>query len=190
MKHNLVPALIIALAIVVAGAQLKPASPVKTFFAELEAVAQTKDASGKTSLNRIFEGFSSSAASSIQQGFSAGQNEKDKAQLAAIEKIQVKEVKIVDGSQKNQERVIGIVRNDSDKTVTNVRFNALFKNAEGKLIDVNATFSQLQGTLKPGGELGFEIRRELGGFRDEDAVLAARKAATAEVSIVELRIVD
>jgi hypothetical protein len=190
MKHNLIPSLIIAIAIVFVGTQFKRTSPVKTFLTDLEAAVQVKDADGKTSLNRIFEGLSSTAAASLQQGFSAGQNEKDKAELAVREKLLVKDVKIVDGSQKNQERVIGLVRNESDKTVTNVRFNTRFKDASGSLIDVNATFTQLQGTLKPGDELGFEIRRDLGNFREDESVLASRKAASAEVSIVDLRIVD
>ncbi len=55
---------------------------------------------------------------------------------------------------------------------------------------MSAGFSRLQGTLKPGDELGFEVRRDLGGFREDDDVLAARKAATAAVSITNLPIVE
>jgi len=190
MKHNLIPALIIAAAIIIAGVSLKPASPVKTFLADLETAAQTKDADGKTSLNRILEGFAASASSSIQAGFDSGQNEKAKTNLAVIEKLQVTDVKIVAGSQKTQERVIGIVRNNSDQTISGVNFNTIYRDADGQLIDVGASFSQLKGTLKPGAELGFEIRRDLGSFKEEDEVLAARKAAQAEVAVVDLRIVD
>ncbi len=88
----------------------------QTFIADLETAAQTKDADGKTSLNRILEGFTASASSSIQQGFSARQDDKTKAQLAVTDKLRINGVKIVDGAQKHRERVTGTVRNDSDQT--------------------------------------------------------------------------
>ncbi len=187
---NLIPALIIAIAIIVTGALLKPASTVKTFLTDLETAAQTKDADGKTSFTRIMEGVTSSAATSIQAGFNSGQNEKSKAELAVIEKLVITNQSIVAGQQKTQERVIGTLRNDSDRTIRDISFNVSFKDAAGKLIDVSATFSRLQGTLKPGDELGFEVKRDLGEFREDPEVLASRKAADATVSVVDLRIVE
>ncbi len=190
MKHNLIPALIIASAIVAAGAMLQPSSGVDDIIAELEKATAAKDADGKTAVTRIAEGLSSSVSGGIQEGFNSGQNEKAKAELAVIEKLVITNQSIVAGQQKHQERVIGTLRNDSDRTISDVNFNVSFKDATGKLIDVSSTFSQLRGTLKPGAELGFEIKRDLGEFREEPEVLASRKAASAVVTVVDLRIVE
>lgn len=193
MKYNnLIPAIILAAAILAVGLIVRQSAQrgVGTFIADLETATQTKDADGKTSIGRIMEGLSSSVSSSMQAGFSSGQNEKTKAELAVIDQLTIKDQRIVAGQQKTQERVIGILHNGSDHTISDVNFNVTFSDAAGKLIDVSSTFSRLQGTLKPGAELGFEIKRDLGEFREEPEVLASRKAADATVSVVNLRIVE
>lgn len=191
MKTNLIPALILAAALLATGYLFSRSagSSVEKTLAQLEAATKVKDDNGKTQLGRVFEGLSSSAGRAISDGFESGQNEKTKEQLPVMEKITLKEIKIVAGSQKHQERVIGVVKNDSAETVSDVKLNVIFKDQDGKLMDVSTSFSRVEGTLKPGAELGFEVKRDLGSYNEKEEVLAARKAASAVVAITGLRLV-
>lgn len=191
MKTNLVPALILAAALLATGYMFNRSSgsAVEKTLVQLETATQTKDAGGKTQLSRILEGMSASAGRSISAGFESGQNEKTKDELAVIEKITLTEIKIVAGSQKTHERVIGVIKNESSATVSDVKFNVMFKDKDGRLMDVSTTFSRLEGSIKPGAELGFEVKRDLGSFSEKEDVLAARKATTAVVAVTDLRLV-
>jgi len=192
MKNNIIPALIIAIAILGAAIfyQRTSSGVVENFLSQLEKAAVNKDANDKTQISKIMEGISKSASAGIQQGFSGGQNDKIKKQIAVLEKITLREVEIVAGSQKNKEKVIGIIKNESAEIVSEIKVNAIYRKADDSLLDVSTQFNRVQGTLKPGAELGFEFSRELGRFNDKEEVFAQNKAAKVALSVVDLNIVE
>jgi hypothetical protein len=188
MKTNLIPSIIIAaaiLAVALIGRQ-GSANQLQALLDQLEQSVQKKDPAGDTQIGRIAAGFSRSAAEGMRQGFQGSQNEEAKRELEIRDKIQIKDVKITSGRMKNQEKVIGLVKNESSEVVQNISLNVVFKDANGTLLDVSSKFSSINGVLKPGQELGFEVDRDLGSFQDKDEVLAQRKAAEAIVSITKL----
>ena len=90
---------------------------------------------------------------------------------------------------KMQENIIGLIKNNSDAIVSNIQLNVVSRDKDGKLLDVTSNFARVQGTLKPGQELGFSVERSLCDFNEKAEELAGRKATTATVSIVELSVV-
>jgi hypothetical protein len=191
MKNNIIPALIIAIAIfgVAIFYQRASSSAVEQFLSQLEKASVTKDANDKTQITKIMEGISKSATEGFQQGFSGGQNDKIKNEMSVLEKIVFKDIKIVSGSQKNQEKVIGIVKNDSTEILSDINVSIIYRKSDDSLLDVSAQFNQVKGVLKPGAELGFEFKRDLGSYKDKDEVLALNKADKVTLTVVDLNIV-
>jgi hypothetical protein len=189
-NNNIVPALIIAAAIVFVAFIARPNAgrQVDAMFNQIEDAVQRKDAAGKTQLTRIFEGASKSASSGLSAGFENGQSDKAKEELAARDKLSVRNVKLVPAQSKNQERVIGTVKNDGIAAVADVRLNVSYYDKAGELIDVSSTFSSVQGVIKPGEELAFEVSRTIGEFNAKDDFLAAHKASSAKIAINGLRL--
>lgn len=191
MRNNLVPALILAAAILAVAfiSRRSGADHVKEAMDQLEHSVQAKDAQGNTQVARIASGLSRSTADGIRQGFQGGHEEDVKKELETREKVALREIKIVPGRMKNQEKVIGLLKNGSSETIQNVSLNVIFKDANGGLLDVSSRSSSIHGILKPGDEVGFEVERELGGFREKEDDLAQRKAADVTVSVTGLSIV-
>jgi hypothetical protein len=107
------------------------------------------------------------------------------------ERIHIKEVRIVSGDHADEERVIGLLRNDSDVAVSWVSLNAVFRDKEGALLDV-ASNNRLSETLRPGDEFGFEITRSLGDVTavEEDKTVLKQKADSVSVTISSVSIED
>ncbi len=193
MSNNTLPALIVAAAIVGTGFMLRQTA-VNFAGTQLEAVlskidesVQKKDGSGKTRLETIIQGASSSVAAGFKAGFSSGPTLKtDDEKLSVRDKLAIKETKIVAGQTKNMERVIGILRNDSNVAVSNVQLVMIMRDKAGNLIDVASDFARVPGTIKPGQEQGFSVQRTLGDFNEKEDVLALRKAATVSASVSDL----
>ena len=195
MNQNLIPSLIIAGAIVATGLLFRQTvatsagTQIEAVISSLENASQKKDAAGKTRVSKIIEGVSSSVADGFKAGFSSDENGKTKEQLAVRDKLEVREVKISNGRMKMQENIIGLIKNNSDAIVSNIQLNVVSRDKDGKLLDVTSNFARVQGTLKPGQELGFSVERTLGDFNEKAEELAGRKATTATVSVVELTVV-
>ena len=192
MKNNIIPALIIAIAIfgVAIFYQRASGSAVEQFLSQLEKASVTKDANDKTQITKIMEGISKSATAGFQQGFSGGKNDKIKKEMSVYDKIVFKDIKIVSGSQKNQEKVIGIVKNDSTEILSGINVSIIYRKSDDSLLDVSSQFNQVKGVLKPGAELGFEFKRDLGSYNDKDEFLALNKAAKVTLTVVDLNIVE
>jgi hypothetical protein len=103
--------------------------------------------------------------------------------LAVRDRLTIREVRLVHGDRSNEERVIGMVRNDGIQAVKRVRGNVTFRDGSGVLIDVKGDASLFDAILRPGEEIGFEITRDLGDYGEKDAVLRSRKAAAASVAV-------
>lgn len=185
MKSNIIPALIIAVAILAVAfiSRQGGTAQVQAVLDQLEQSVQNKDAAGKSQVSRIAAGLSRSVSEGFQQGFQGTQNEDFKRDVDLRQKLLIHAVKIVPGRMKHQEKVIGLLRNDCSETIRNVSLNVVFKNAAGELLDVASRSSSVQGILKPGDELGFEVDRELGNFQEKEEILAQRKAASATINV-------
>lgn len=192
MKNNMLPALIIAVALLVAALAPRPGASdkIQETLKALEEVANTKDAEGKSQIERIAAGFSKSAAQGMKFGFGMDDPKADKEILAVIEKLEIREVKIVKSQFKGKERVIGLLKNGSDKIIKEVQLNVVYKAADGALLDVSSSFSRVSGPVKPGDEVGFEVDRTLGEFTAKDEELAQNRAASAVVKILTLKLVE
>jgi len=190
MKSNLIPALLIAAAILGTALlnQYVANNRVKQFFAQLEQVATTKDANDQTEISKIIGGISKSVSNGFRQGFQQGQTEEKLKQLALRDQLVVKDVKLTDGSMKNQQRVIGTLTNTSKEVISDVTFNVIYRKADGSLMDVGDNFSNVRGTMKPGDELGFAFKRDLGEYNAKDEVLAANKADKVSLTIVDFNV--
>jgi hypothetical protein len=191
MKNNIIPALIIAIAIfgVAIFYQRASSGAVENFLSQLEKASVTKDANDKTQISKIMEGISKSATAGFQQGFSGGQNDRIKSEMPVVEKLIFKDIKIVSGRQNNQEKVVGIIKNESAEIISDVNVCIVYRKSDDSLLDVSATFNQIKGVLKPGAELGFEFQRELGSYKDADEVLAQKKAAKVTLTVIGVNIV-
>jgi hypothetical protein len=189
MKNNTVPALIIATAILLSAFFTHWASTRTALSAinQIEAAVLTKNSEGKTRTTELVEGLVSSVSEGFRSGLSVGgadDSEKAKIESEARGKLTLREVKLARGERNDEERVIGIVRNDSTAIVTRADANVIFRDQNGALIDVKNSARLFDDSLNPGQEVGFEVERSLGDFSEEEGVLASRKAAA--VSIVLL----
>ncbi len=191
MKTNIIPSIIIAAALLTLGFLFKQSSgnQVQSIFDQLEQSVQKKDAEGKTQISRIASGFSKSAADGFSQGFQEGQNKEELEKLNFRDKLSVSEVKIIPGRMKTDEKIIGIVKNESTAILGNISLNLVCRDAEGALLDVSSRFVQVDKTLKPGDEVGFEIERALGKFEESEEMLSNNRSSTAIVTISDFKIV-
>lgn len=192
MSSNLLPSCIIATAILGVGLLFRQGgdSKIDQVLQALETAVQTKDAEGKSRVERIASGFAQSAAKGLSSGMNQGREATDKTTLALLDKIVVNDVKLVGSPFKGKERVIGTVKNTSDRAIKDISLNVLFRDASGALIDVAGKFSRVEGPLRPGAELGFEVDRDIGGMQATDEELAQNRAATATVLVQSLRVVE
>jgi hypothetical protein len=192
MKSNVLPAFIIAAALVACGYFLREAlmtNSARQFDAvltQLEESTQKKPDGSDSRVTTIVKGFSRS----VSDGFKAGINDlapsveqkaRNQAELKARDDILFREVKFAPSQQKSQERVIGLVRNASDGVLSNVQLSILFKDRDGGLLDTGTGY--VRGLLRPNEEAPFEVTRSLGDFKEKDEVLAQRKANSVVVTV-------
>ncbi len=156
---------------------------------EMEQAVLKKNSAGTTRTTELVEGL----VSSVKDGFKRGLAEDDQSSAGGRAdkpdlrgKLSLHEVALTPGHDSKEERVVGIVRNDSQSVVTRVMANLTFRDKSDKLIDVSGSSSLLAHPLKPGESVGFEIDRTLGDFGEDEAVLATRKAAVVAVQIVSV----
>lgn len=197
MKSNLIPALVLAAAILVAAFSLRhiptvdPAASLDAVLAKLEDAAQKKDG-GESRLGRIFQGMSRSISSGFAAStreFEARELERTKGELATRDLVHVLEAKIASSQSRNAERIIGLVKNDSDKVVTNIRLNVIYRDREGHLLDVGSSVN-VQGHLRPGQTIGFDGMRSLGDYNEAPELLASRKSESISVAVVGLTVLS
>jgi hypothetical protein len=193
MKHNLLPSIIIALAIVGLGCVFNytmgnaSQKQVEATFSQFEEMTTKKDEHGKTRWARISDGIKDGVMNSVKSGIGSG----DKSKLEILDKLEIKEVRMVAGQNKAQEKVIGLIKNNSDKNISNVQFNVTFRNEAGELLDVKSDFmTRVSGIIKHGEERGFEINRNLGDFNGQPDELAKNKAASVKVEVSDFQIMD
>jgi hypothetical protein len=208
MKSNLLPALIVALAIVFTAVYSDWATRRATngAFLEAERVVSERDASGKTRLSLAVE----NTVASVIEGFRNGMKHLDEKPEPTVEAhdaeskvkivvskakelfidtsaIEIRDTQIVDHDFPDQERVIGIVRNGSSTVVRKIHVNLQFRAGDGRLIDVMDDDRIVTQPLGPNQERGFVVYRSLGNIEQAVDELRANKAN--RVVIVVTRVV-
>jgi hypothetical protein len=187
MIHNLVPSLIIAAAIVAVGlivrADLHEALNVSAdgLLHGIDKLAETKDANGemaiKKSVSKLVEGIAAGARAGFENGVKP-------EHAADFSKLRIEQIKVVDGRMENQEKIIGIIHNDSAMKYSDISLSAIVRDKDGHLIDVLKDFTRVEGVIAPGKELGFSIDRDFRRFNDKDDK-AGTRAATVDITVVD-----
>jgi len=208
MKSNLLPALIIAVAIVFTAVYSDWATRRATngAFQEAERIASERDASGKTRLSLAVE----NTVASVIEGFRNGTKHPEEEPKPAIDAddaeskvkivipkakdlfidtstIEIRDIQIVGHDFPDQERVVGIVRNGSSTVVKKIYVNLQFRAGDGRLIDVLDDDRIVTQPLAPNQERGFVVYRRLGNIEQPVDELRANKAN--RVVIVVTRVV-
>lgn len=198
MKHNLLPALIVAAALLACGFIIRQAvttsagSQFDAVLTQLEESTKKKPDGTESRVTTIIKGFSRSVADGFKSGVNeamAGGDQQNRTQseLKVRDALTMREVKTVYSQQKSQERVIGLFKNGSDATLTSVQLTILFKDKDGGLLDVDSAW--VKGTLRPGEETAFDANRSLGDFKEKEEVLAQRKAASVVATVSSFNVV-
>ncbi|MEO7412870.1 MAG: FxLYD domain-containing protein [Opitutaceae bacterium] len=193
MKSNVIPALIVAVALIACAVFVRQAittSAGSQFDAVLTRMEEStkKQTDGSDSrVTTVIKGFSRSVADGFKSGLNEAaanpdQQSRTQQELKIRDLLVVREVKFVASQQKAQERVIGILKNGSDVPLNNIQLSILYRNKDGTLLDLGSAY--VRGLLRPGEESGFEATRSLGEYNEQDEVLAQRKASSVNISVV------
>jgi hypothetical protein len=189
MKHNVLPALIIAAALLACGFFVRQAVTTSAaiqfdaLLSKFEETSQKKADGADSRITSAVKGFSHSVAEGFKSAMndSKDQEKRTEAELKVRDALTFREVKLVSSQQKSQERVIGLVKNGSDGPLNNIQLSILYKDKDGGLLDVGSGY--VRGLLRPGEEAGFEANRSLGDYNEKEDVLARRRAASVVVSV-------
>jgi hypothetical protein len=115
------------------------------------------------------------------------QNEQLKEKLAAFRKIEVTNVKVVQGGWTHQEKVIGEITNNFDKTITSLHITISFYNSNGELLDVKKEW--LPGSIvPPTDKYAFAVIRQLGDHNSPKESLKAKQSYSAKISVSDLNV--
>ena len=192
MKSNIVPALIVAVALVACAFFMRQTmttsagSQFDAVLTRMEESTKKKSDGSDSRITTVVKGFSRSVADGFKSGLNEGaanaeQQSRTQQELKVRDMIVFREVKFVPSQQKSQERLIGIVKNGSDATLNSVQLTIVFKDKDGSLLDVGSAY--VRGMLRPGEETGFEALRSLGDYKEKDEVLAQRKASSVNITV-------
>ena len=189
MKNNILPAIIIAAALLACGFLVRQTfiasaeSQMDAMLTKLEEASRKKADGSDARITTVIKSFSSAVSAGFKAGISDTTDQQNRIQgeLKVRDALVFREVKIVPSQQKNQERVIGLVKNGSDSALNNVQLSILYKDKAGSLLEVGS--GHVRGILRPGEEAGFEGNRSLGDFKEKEEVLAQRKADSVVVTV-------
>lgn len=195
MNQNVIPALIVAGAIIAGGFFLQRATT-QHAAAQLDAVltrlesASQKGADGSDAqVTRTIK----SLSRAMSDGFKAGMAESSKSStddeakklqedFAVRDRIAFRGTKLLPSQQKTQERMASLVKNQSDKVLSNVQLQVTFQDKDGELLDLQSAY--VSAPIRPGEEAAFECNRNLGEYKETDDVLAKRRAAKVVVKVI------
>ncbi|MEO6569087.1 MAG: FxLYD domain-containing protein [Opitutaceae bacterium] len=192
MKSNIVPALIVAAALIACAVFVRQSittsagSQFDAVLTRMEESTKKKTDGTDSRITNVIKGFSRSVADGFKSGLNeaaanADQQNRTQQELKVRDMIVFRDVKFVASQQKSQERVIGIVKNGSDAILNSVQLTIVFKDKDGSLLDVGSAY--VRGMLRPGEETGFEAMRSLGDYKEKDEVFAQRKASSVNISV-------
>lgn len=110
--------------------------------------------------------------------------------IKIYKQIEIKNVKVVPASQKNAEKVIGTIVNNSDEIIQSIKITASFYDKNGNLIDVIHDWLSEIDFIFPKQPVNFSFTRTLGAYEETKEVLNPRKADSVEVKISGFSILE
>ncbi len=140
---------------------------------------------------KIKKGFGE-ITTAITSPFTQMDQESEKKALEKLETlklVKVINVKKAPSSWSRQEKVIGTIVNNSDKTLKSIKVNTSFYNVEGDLIDVENKWLHSLGFILPKQSVDFSFKRELGVHKESEEILTSRKSASVKISVSDFDIV-
>lgn len=110
--------------------------------------------------------------------------------LNIIKVLEVKNIKTAPASWPKNEKIIGTILNNSDKTLTSFHINASFYDKEGNLIDVVNQWLSSLGFVLPNQSIDFSFERSLGSHKESEDDLISRKSGSIKIIISDFDIVE
>lgn len=140
---------------------------------------------------KIKKGFGEITAA-ITSPFTQMDQESEKKALEKLETlklVKVINVKKAPWSWSRQEKIIGTIVNNSDKTLKSIKVNASFYDVKGNLIDVKNAWLGSLGFILPKQSVDFSFNRSLGTQKESEEILASRKSASVKINVGDFNIV-
>ncbi len=165
-------------------------SEIRDAYSEIQKISDelaTTEEPGR--IKELVANFSTQVVDGIKSGFK-GNN----SNLIQFNEARQK-IKVTDGSRgttqwKNKEKFIGVIRNDSKYSVSQLRVNLVSYSKERKLMDVSVEWLSAIKLLSPGESMPFTVERALGSHSLSVEELNSRKAADFEIKVVSFQVVD
>ena len=134
----------------------------------------------------------SNFAGQIVDGFKMAFNNADEQNvyLSVIDKVSLTDVKTVPSGWKHKEKIIGVISNDSNRTISSIKINILSYDADGSLIDVNNQSLSSIKALRPQEKIGFEIDRSLGEHSDSPELLDTRRSSKNVATVISFKVAE
>lgn len=154
-------------AIFVLRATTKPklASEIRGAYKELNAIIE--DGGSDAEKNKAIQKFAQEMATQLRDGFEEGfksdnpkKDDKDKVYLAAKQKINISDIKFVKTDWPTNEKVIFVLKNNSDKPINNLKLNYEYYK-QGKLIDCRNGWIHEIKILEPNQGIALSDQRGL-----------------------------
>jgi hypothetical protein len=130
---------IVAVFILRATTKPKLASEIRGAYKELNAIIE--DGGSDAEKNKAVQKFAQEMATQIREGFAEGfksnnpqKDNKNKVYLAAKQEINISDINFVETASPTNEKVIFVLKNNSDKPMSNLKLNYEYYK-QGKLID-------------------------------------------------------
>jgi hypothetical protein len=145
-----------------------------------------KDKDGASRIESIAKEISKSFASGLAGGFS----HLNDSQMAEVQRYKnqfvISEVKAVPTSWSQQEKIIGYVENQSEKSVSSISFQLMVKDSSGSLIDVVTSDGKIAGGIGAKSKVGFEMAHETKANKNQDGQETTGKN-TYVVNVVNMK---
>ncbi|MGA2915251.1 MAG: hypothetical protein ABSE89_04425 [Sedimentisphaerales bacterium] len=156
---------IAALFILRATTKPKLASEIRGAYTELNAIIE--DGGSDAEKNKAIQKFAQEIATQIREGFSEGfrsnnpqKDDKDKVYLATKQKINISDIKFVKTDSPTNEKVVFVLKNNSDKFINNLKLNYEYYK-QGKLIDCKNDWAYEIKIFEPNQEIALGNQRIL-----------------------------
>lgn len=191
---NLLPSLILSISIIAAVLILtqnhstRGDKEIRAAYEELNTISgELVDNPNNGKIKEIVSGFASQVVGGFKGAFDNSE-EMLKFKIA-FTKVTLSDVKFVAADRKNKEKIIGIITNDSNELIKNIKITIMAYDEEDNLIDVTNSWLSEVKILQSSRSIGFAIERSLGEYNDSEDLLNSRKATKITATISSFDIV-
>ncbi len=165
-------------------------SEIRDAYSEVQRISDelaTTDEPGR--IKEVVANFATQVVDGIKSGFKG--NNTDLIRFNKVrQKISISDLSRGTTQWKNKEKFIGVIRNNSDHPVSQIRANLVSYSKEGKMIDVSVKWRSAIKLLPPAESFPFTVERELGSHSLSAEELNSRKAASFEIRVVSFQVLN